>query len=101
MSDSGERSMTHRVEALVEPALLVWAREKAGFDVQVAAKKGRVSAEKLAAWEAGKARPTVKQARRLAHLYGRRLAFFYLSEPPRDFPPIRAPIRMMAPLGGA
>lgn len=81
--------MAPRVEAIVEPELLVWARKKAGFDVEVVAKKARVSPEKLAVWEAGNGRPTVKQLRRLAHVYGRRLAFFYLPAPPRDFPPIK------------
>ena len=80
--------MAQRVEAIVEPELLVWARTKSGLAVEAAAKKARVSAEKLVAWEAGAGRPTVKQLRRLAHTYGRRLAVFYLPEPPRDFPPI-------------
>lgn len=81
--------MPQRVEAIVEPELLVWARERSGYDVETAARKATLSAERLAAWEAGEARPSVKQLRKLAHVYGRRIALFYLSEPPADFPPIK------------
>jgi hypothetical protein len=36
--------MAGRVEALIEPELLIWARKHAGFDVDVAAWKANVSA---------------------------------------------------------
>jgi Zn-dependent peptidase ImmA (M78 family)/transcriptional regulator with XRE-family HTH domain len=81
--------MPKRVEALVEPELLVWARKKTGYSVEDAARKARVPPDKLGAWEAGSGRPTVKQLRRLGHVYGRRLAVFYLAEPPKGFPPIK------------
>lgn len=78
-----------RVEAIVEPELLVWARRKSGYEIEAAAKKAGVSPDKLAAWEQGSGRPSVKQLRRLAKAYRRRLAVFYLPEPPKDFPPIK------------
>jgi Zn-dependent peptidase ImmA (M78 family)/transcriptional regulator with XRE-family HTH domain len=79
-----------RIEAIVEPDLLVWARQRAGFSVEVAARKAGIRRpEQLADWEGGSARPTVKQLRRLGRVYGRSLAMFYLPEPPRDFPPIK------------
>jgi Zn-dependent peptidase ImmA (M78 family)/transcriptional regulator with XRE-family HTH domain len=81
--------VAQRVEALVDPELLVWAREKARYDQSTAAKRARVSPERLAAWEAGEARPTVKQLRRLGRAYGRPLAVFYLAEPPRDAATLR------------
>lgn len=81
--------MAQRVEALVEPELLVWARKSARYDVDGAAKRVRVSPERLASWEAGDARPTVKQLRALGKVYGRPLAIFYLAEPPRDAQPLR------------
>jgi Zn-dependent peptidase ImmA (M78 family) len=71
-----------RVEAIAEPTLLVWARTNAGYSVEDAAKRLPVKAERLAAWEEGLARPTVKQLRRLGTIYGRPLAVFYLPEPP-------------------
>lgn len=81
--------MAERIEAMVEPELLVWARAKSGYNVETAAKKANLSAARLSAWEAGEARPSVKQLRKLARVYGRRIALFYLSEPPADFPPIK------------
>lgn len=82
-------AMAERVEAIVEPELLVWARQKAGFEIDMAAKKANVVPSSLAAWEAGERRPSVKSLRRLGRVYGRPLAFFYLPEPPRDFQPIK------------
>lgn len=81
--------MAQRVEAIVEPELLVWARESARYDQETAAKRARVTLERLAAWESGQARPTVKQLRNLGKAYGRPLAIFYLPEPPLDAPTLR------------
>lgn len=81
--------MARTPDAFVEPALLRWARESAGFDFEAASQKAGVSADRVAGWEAGTARPTVAQLRKLADLYKRPLAIFYLPEPPRDFMPLR------------
>lgn len=81
--------MARSVEALVRPALLLWARKSAGLSVVQAAKKVQVKAERLESWERGERRPTVKQLRKLANTYKRPLAVFYLSEPPKDFQAIR------------
>jgi len=75
------------VDALVEPTLLVWAREKAGYDLGTAANKaGGLSPEKLAAWESGEALPSIPQLREVARVYRRPIAIFYLPTPPRDRP---------------
>lgn len=71
-----------RIEALVNPGLLVWAREMAGMDTEEAARKVKVSPERLLAWEHGELRPTINQARNLANAYKRPLAIFYLEAPP-------------------
>ncbi len=81
--------MPRTADALVEPALLVWARESAGVDVAAAAKRLTIDPDRLIGWEAGTSRPTVAQLRRLAELYKRPLAIFYLPEPPLDFQPLR------------
>lgn len=81
--------MARSADALVEPTLLVWARESAGVDVEAAAKRVGVTAERVDAWEAGESRPTVVQLRSLAALYKRPLAIFYLPEPPIEFMPLR------------
>ncbi|MDX6453821.1 MAG: hypothetical protein QOH16_3870 [Gaiellaceae bacterium] len=78
-----------RVEALLEPKLLVWARERAGHTVEQAANRLRVPPERLSEWEAGTARPTVKQLRRLGGFYSYPLAIFFLPEPPRGPQPVR------------
>lgn len=81
--------MARTPDALIRPELLVWAREAAGFGVDQAAARLRVSSDRLRAWEAGEARPTVAQLRAAAKVYKRPLAIFYLPEPPRDFQPLR------------
>src|SRR5437870_2231675 len=83
-----EGAVPENVEAIIEAELLVWARKKSGYDVEVAARKASVSPRSLEAWEQGERRPSIKSLRRLARVYKRPVAFFYLPEPPRDFPPI-------------
>ena len=70
------------VEAIVKPELLIWARTSAGYDVQAAAKKISVKAEKLMEWESGTKKPTIIQLRKIANVYKRPIAVFYLQEPP-------------------
>ena len=77
--------MATRVEALVTPALLRWGRDTAGYDVSTAAAKANVKPEALESWEAGQARPSVPQLRKLANIYKRPIAVFYLPEPPQGF----------------
>lgn len=67
----------------MNPDLLVWAREKAGFHASVAARKLHVEEAELLRWEAGEARPTIVQLRKAAEVYRRPLALFFLPEPPR------------------
>lgn len=75
--------------AQVAPAVLVWARTSAGYDLGDAAAKLRLDEERLSAWEAGDAQPTIPQLRKLAELYKRPLAVLYLPEPPLTFQPMR------------
>ena len=77
--------MSTRVEALITPVLLRWGRKTAGYDVDTASAKAGVKPEALASWESGQARPSIPQLRKLAKLYKRPIAVFYLPEPPRDF----------------
>lgn len=73
------------LEATPTPAVLGWARETAGMSLSLAAQKAKIKPELLAEWEAGTLRPSIAQLRRLANLYRRPLAVFYLPEPPRRF----------------
>ncbi len=78
-----------RLEAFVKPALLVWARESFGLTVDEAAKRAKLPAAKLESWEAGEARPTVGQLKKLAAVYKRPLGVFFLASPPKGFTPMR------------
>ena len=73
-----------RQEALVNPLLLIWAREAINMDVEEAAEKIGVKPDRLRDWEAGKKPPTIVQARNLSRVYRRPLATFYLPKPPRE-----------------
>ncbi|HEY8815440.1 MAG TPA: ImmA/IrrE family metallo-endopeptidase [Candidatus Dormibacteraeota bacterium] len=83
--------MAQRVEALAKAELLLWARQAAGLEVEVAARKASVSVERLESWETGVARPTINQLRKLANAYKRPIAAFFLPKapripaPPKDF----------------
>jgi transcriptional regulator with XRE-family HTH domain len=74
------------VRALVKPELLIWARESARLSVEQAAQKAQVKPPgRLVAWERGESQPTIGELRKLARVYKRPLAVFYLSERPKAF----------------
>lgn len=81
--------MPQSIPALVQPPLLVWARESAGMQPEAAAAKAGIEAETLLQWERGDDRPTISQLRKLCEVYKRPLAVFFLPEPPRGFDPQR------------
>lgn len=74
---------------LVNPAVLVWARETAGLDLATAARKLGLTdtkkfsgAEKLAQLEAGQMEPSRSTLVKMSQQYHRPLLSFYLAEPP-------------------
>lgn len=75
----------NRIEATPTPAVLTWARKTAGMGIEVAAHKAGVKVGQLSSWEDGIARPSLPQLRKLASIYHRPLAVFYLPEPPVRF----------------
>ena len=81
--------MAKGIEAIVNPKMLVWARESARMEIETAAKKARVSPERIELWERGEGRPTINQLRKLGNAYKRPIAVFYLPEPPLDFQAMR------------
>ena len=81
--------MARSVKALINPELLEWARKTTHMSVAEAAKKAKITEEKLIAWEAGKQAPTVAKLRALAKAYKRPLSVFYLPEKPLDFAPLK------------
>jgi hypothetical protein len=50
------------IRAEIKPELLSWARERAGYDLDALAHRF----PKLAAWEQGEAKPTLKQIEKFA-----------------------------------
>lgn len=70
-------------EALINPRVLAWARESAGFYLEEAAKKVQIEPHKLKSCEIGKDYLTISQLRKLCNVYKRPLAFFYLPNPPQ------------------
>lgn len=81
---------------MVNPPLLVWAREDAGFSLEAAAERAgkNFPVEKLRAWESGRAQPTLNQAERLAKIYERPLSIFSLPVPPQ-LPPLASEYRRL------
>lgn len=75
--------------APVTPSVLQWARRSLEVSVEDAAKRASVRPERLTAWEAGEAEPTVAMLRRLADFYLQPLAVFFLPEPPADLVAVR------------
>jgi Zn-dependent peptidase ImmA (M78 family) len=76
--------MARSTEALVEPAILEWARSSAGLSVEEAAAGLQSKAEKVAAWENGTESPSMAQLRKMATLYKRMLSDFYLPAVPEE-----------------
>lgn len=66
----------------VNNEILVWARERAGFAVEDAAKRVGVPTEKLVAWENGDKLPTMNQLEAIAKFYCRPVITFFMSSPP-------------------
>lgn len=77
----------------INPAILVWARESAGLDLNDAAKrlalgasKGESIEQKLLDLESGMRLPTRNQLTKIAKTYRRPLLAFYMTAPPRKGP---------------
>lgn len=83
--------MVKSVRAKVRYEILAWARTSAGFTEDAAAKKLNVKLERLLAWESedDPLSPTIKQLRKMARIYKRPLAVFYLQEIPLGFQAMR------------
>lgn len=77
------------IPALVEPAVLRWARESIDLTPLAAARKIGVPDSRVAEWEAGTSQPTIAQLRKAADVYRRSLGVFFLPEPPEGFDTLR------------
>lgn len=68
----------------VEPGVLRWARVTASMDVETAASRVGVKAERINEWEAGDRDPTINQLRSMSDAYDRPLAALFMNEPPKE-----------------
>lgn len=74
--------MTMRVE--IKPKLLRWARERSGVDIDVLTHRF----PKIAEWERGDGKPTLKQLEQFAKSTHTPIGFLFLPEPPVEQVPI-------------
>jgi Zn-dependent peptidase ImmA (M78 family)/transcriptional regulator with XRE-family HTH domain len=83
--------MAARVKALANPRLITWGRETAGFTTAEAAVKLHIEEARLINWESTESddRPSIPQLRKVASLFKRPLAVFYMGEPPTRFSVMR------------
>ncbi len=69
----------------INPEMLRWARERAGYTVEDIARRRQVSSERIQEWEEGKSYPTWRQLEQLAEKdYHRGIGLFFLNEPPPE-----------------
>ncbi|MYB13574.1 MAG: ImmA/IrrE family metallo-endopeptidase [Rhodospirillaceae bacterium] len=74
----------------IVPAVLTWARERAGYSQEAAAAKF----SKIAGWERGETAPTYPQLEKLAECFKVPVAVFFFPEPP-DLPSIEQSFRTL------
>ena len=74
----------------IVPAVLRWARERAGYSVEDVARRMNKDSSDIDAWETGANAPTYIQLETLAYdIYKRPLAIFYFPDPPQEEQPQR------------
>ena len=86
--------MPRSFEVDVNPEIIKWARERAGYYEEEAAKKVKTSIENYKKIETGEKKPTFRQIEAFSRIFKRPLAVFLLPEPP-DEPPVSASFRVM------
>jgi Zn-dependent peptidase ImmA (M78 family)/DNA-binding XRE family transcriptional regulator len=76
-------------EAFITPSVLRWARERTGLSSEALAKKLPGKDEQLLImWEKGEARPTFRQAQKVANTLHVPFGYLFLSSPPEEKLPI-------------
>ncbi len=80
--------MGRSIIASINPELLRWARESAGYDIAAAARLIHQSEDRLRSWENGREQPTIAMLREVARVYKRALSVFFLDNRPPDFEPL-------------
>ncbi len=81
--------MAKSVKALINPTMLEWARDQAGYSLADVAHKLGLEEPQLQALEKGDETPTFAKLLDMADLYKRPVSLFYLKEPPKGWQPIQ------------
>lgn len=76
------------MDALINLEMLKWARNYSGLTIEIVAKKFKKRPEDIEMWESGAKKLTFKQLLKIAEIYKRPVALFYLKEPPKGFKPL-------------
>jgi len=75
---------SRRLEATIEPKILIWARESIGLDKRKLARQLGISEDTGSRWESGQKKPRLIQLEKIAKVCKRPLAAFFLPEPPKE-----------------
>lgn len=74
----------------IPPAVVKWARERAGYSIEDAGRHFK----KISAWEAGEDAPSYPQLEQMAERFKCPVAVFFFPQPP-DIPPIESSFRTL------
>ena len=74
--------------ASITPKVAEWARERRGFSHALVADKLGTKLSNVRSWETGDAKPTMRQARRLAKVLHIPFGYLFLSKPPAEETPL-------------
>ncbi|MDP1650158.1 MAG: XRE family transcriptional regulator [Rubrivivax sp.] len=81
--------------APINPHVLAWARKEGGWLPDQVAQNLHVKPDRVAAWESGDRKPTVRHVENLARFLHRPLSIFFLPSPP-DLPPLATEYRRLS-----
>jgi len=77
------RIVMSRIDVNINPSMLQWAREEAGYDPSEIAAKVEVPTEKYNTWEQKGEKVPLGKLKNIANYYKRQLAVFFLPEVPK------------------
>ncbi|MFN3976328.1 MAG: helix-turn-helix domain-containing protein [Aquificaceae bacterium] len=86
--------MARSFEVEINPEIIKWARETAGWSIEEVARKLKISKENYQKLESGSKNPTFRQLEILANYFKRPIATFFLPKPPEE-PSIASSFRIL------
>ena len=78
----------------VNPSVMKWARESIGLTIPEISRRLNIGESTVTDWETGDKKPTLNTLKKLASLYKRPLAVFFLPIPPQE-PPLPTDYRVL------